>query len=376
MKNSTASKDENSLVWDLPTRLFHWMLVATIATAWLTTTTLYYETHLFSGYLLTMLLLFRLVWGVIGGTCSRFKHFAHPWSAVRQHLTALLQGESTPHRGHNPAGGWMIFLLLGTLLCLTISGLLTLGGEEQSGPLNGWISIENGAQMHQIHNGIAWFLLLLIPIHLLGVAVERWISRRNLIQAMITGSYSHIRPTTQGRKSRLGSLVSGLLLSTPAFALWFSSIEPDFTVPLYPSDWSRASGYTLWSEACSECHTLHHPSLLPARSWQKMMDQQQQHFEEDLALDIESRQQITRFLMTYSAESANSEASWKISNSIDQSSAPLQITQTPYWIEKHSALADSLWELPSVGGKIHCDGCHQDAAAGTYRDRAVALPGV
>ena len=373
MEHEDNNKSGNGIVWDLPIRLFHWMLVLTITAAWMTTSTLYYETHLSAGYLLLLLLLFRTVWGFMGGTYARFRHFAHPWPAVRQHLLELMQGRSSHTVGHNPAGGWMIFLLLGTLLLISISGLLTLGGEEQTGPLNGWVSIASGALMHQLHETLAWFLISLIPIHLAGVAIERWLSKRKLVQAMITGSYTHLR--TRSTEHGVG-WVSGILLTTPAFALWFSSAEPN-PVALYSnSAWESDPRYSHWQEEGSGCHTPHHPSLLPSRSWKRVMAQQENHFEEDLALDEEPLQQITQFLIRYSAEQAYSEAAWKIDHSIEAGHAPLRITDTRYWRNRHHEIDEQIWLLPSVGGKIHCDGCHQDAAAGSFQDQAISLPGI
>ena len=372
----TASSDKERTVWDLPTRIFHWLLPVTVTVAWLSTDAIYFETHLFSGYLLLMLLLFRLLWGFVGGTQARFRHFSYPWSAVREHLTHLQQGIPSSTIGHNPAAAWMVFLLLGVLFSITITGLLTLGAEERSGPLQGILSIESGSTLHQIHNGLAWLLIALVPLHLMGVALERWITKRKLVRAMITGNYHATSPIPVGGKI---ALISGLLLSTPALALWFALAE-DPESPLYiPADtakhWNRHSGFPLWQSECSECHTLHHPSLLPERSWRRLLQESDDHFEEDLSLDNSTQQTISQFLTSHAAEQALSEAAWKISSSIQTESAPLQITATPYWKEKHLNLAPSLWELPSVGSKIHCDGCHRDAATGQFHDRAVALPG-
>lgn len=373
MKSETKHNHTDALIWDLPLRVFHWLLPPTITTAWLTTDAIYFEAHLFSGYLLVFLVLFRLIWGFIGNPYAQFRHFAHPWSTVRNHLHHLLQREPTTAPGHNPAAGWMVFILLGVLLSIAMTGLLTLGGEERSGPLQGIISIESGAMMHQVHNGLAWFLIMLIPLHLIGIAVERQVSKRKLVRAMITGGYHAVRPIPAGSHM---ALISGLLLTSPVLALWLSLTEDELS-PIYLNrTWENHPNHLLWQSECSACHTLHHPSLLPARSWQRMMDQSEHHFEEDLALDEEDHKKITKFLTLHAAEQAHSEAAWKISNSIPYDSTPLQITSSIYWKEKHHDLSPALWELPSIGNKIHCDGCHQDAATGHFSDRAIELPGV
>ncbi len=373
MKENPQRHRTDRAIWALPTRIFHWLLVSTVMTAWITTDAIYFETHLFVGYLLLILLLFRLVWGVVGGDYAQFRHFIYPWSAVRTHLRQLRRGAAPTTAGHNPAAGWMVFLLLGLLSLIVISGLLTLGGEEQSGPLQGVVSIATGSRFHQIHHLLAWFLILLIPLHLAGVAVERWLSKRKLVRAMITGGYHANRPMPVGRKM---ALVSGLLLSTPALALWFAQIEGTQPPIYHHTVLPEHSAYPLWQSECGSCHTLHHPSLLPARSWKQIMERGEDHFGEDLALDKNDRLTILQLLTEHAAEQALSEAAWKISRSIPEHTVPTQITTTTYWQEKHDELTPGLWQLPSVGSKIHCDGCHRDAATGHFSDRAIALPGV
>ncbi len=373
MKDKTQSDSTHALIWDLPTRIFHWLLLPTIITAWLTTDAIYFEIHLLVGYLLLFLLLFRLIWGFVGSHYARFRSFSYSWRAVREHLHHLRKGAAPTSSGHNPAAGWMVFVLLSVLLLIALSGLLTLGGEEQSGPLRGVVSIETGAKLHEIHNLLAWGLILLIPLHLTGVAVERWRSKRKLVRAMFTGGYHTGRPMPVGRRM---ALVSGLLLSTPAVALWLIQIE-ETPSPVYANTRLESHhAYPLWQSECGGCHTLHHPSLLPTRSWNQLMAQTEHHFEEDLVLDTETQQAITQLLAHYAAEQAQSEAAWKISSSIPANATPLQITTTPYWREKHDHFSSSIWQLPSVGSKVHCDGCHQDAETGHFQDRAVELPGV
>lgn len=366
----------STLIWDLPTRLFHWMLAATLLLAWLTTSTLYFEIHLFAGYLLVLLLLFRALWGIVGGTYSRFSQLLYPWKAVHHHLTEVIHRKPLECNGHTPTGSWMIFLMLSLLSIIALTGLLTLGGEEQLGPMAQWISIESGAMMHELHKTVAWVIVLLIPIHIAGVIVESYLNHNNFIRAMFTGFYTARERTHDGKGGRW-SVVSILLFTTPALALWYSTSDPDPAFPLYPNGaWNRGSAHTLWQEECGSCHTPHHPSLLPERSWSTMLQQQNDHFGEDLALDEEGIQSLSQFLNLHAAEHAYSEAAWKISNSIDHNLAPVRITSTTYWREKHQQLQPAIWNLPSVNGKVECGRCHQDAESGTFHDRAVQLPGV
>jgi len=95
------------IVWDLPVRLFHWLLALSFAVAWLTQgDDRYLDVHVFAGYLMSGLLAFRLAWGVLGNRYARFRAFAFPWRDVRDYLLGILSGQAPRYLSHNPAGGW------------------------------------------------------------------------------------------------------------------------------------------------------------------------------------------------------------------------------------------------------------------------------
>ena len=129
-----------------------------------------------------------------------------------------------------------------------------------------------------------------------------------------------------------------------------------------------------WREECGSCHLAFHPSLLPARSWQQLIAQQDRHFGTDLALDEATRSALLAFATSNAAERHATEAAFKIDRSLKTKDAPLRITQTPYWIEKHSGIAASDWLLPRVKSKINCAACHRDADVGTFEDAAMRIP--
>ncbi|MFV2058537.1 MAG: cytochrome b/b6 domain-containing protein, partial [Thiohalomonadales bacterium] len=197
------------VIWDLPTRLFHWLFVAGFTIAWIThDDNRFLYLHVFSGYLFLGLLLFRLVWGVIGTHFARFVSFAHDWKSVSVYLISLLNGSSMRYIGHNPAGGWAIFLMLLLALVVSITGVLTLGGEEGHGPLAGYIHYGVGIIARDIHEVSAWALLAVVVAHLGGVIVESVLHRENLIWAMISGR----KETVAGVRSVRGHHLVGLLI--------------------------------------------------------------------------------------------------------------------------------------------------------------------
>jgi cytochrome b len=106
-------------IWDLPTRLFHWVLVVLIFAAWLSAWRNWMQVHVVCGLTLLTLLLFRLIWGFIGSDTARFSYFLKSPGAAMGHLARLLRREPDTETGHNAAGGWMVIVLL-ALLCVQV----------------------------------------------------------------------------------------------------------------------------------------------------------------------------------------------------------------------------------------------------------------
>jgi len=362
-----ASDTHQVRIWDLPTRLFHWLLVLAFSVAMLSQgDDRYLDIHVYSGYLFFGLLGFRLIWGIIGSHYVRFSHFAFDWKAVWYYLKTLPTKQRQHFLGHNPAGSWAVFIILGLGLIVSLTGLLALGGEERHGPFAGMISFALGSTFHEWHNVTAWLMFGLICIHIIAVSVESRLHQENLIKAMITGFKSV--PASVFAQSlsvqRHGLTATALILVMIVGIGWY--YKP-FIGPKLPDN-------ALWREACGECHLAYHPTLLPVRSWQRMLAEQHDHFEEDLDLDDETLLEIQTFSMENAAESELTEAAWKINHSTPPEQTPLRITKTAHWIEQHQNIADKIWQHPDVNFQGNCGACHLDAEQGTFEDAAMRLP--
>ena len=123
------------LVWDAPTRLFHWLIVALVAAAYVTQKLNWMDWHAMAGDGVLVLLLFRLAWGACGGETARFAGFLASPRATIAYLKHVSRREPDVQIGHNPAGGWMVLALLGLLLGETLTGLYALNDIAQAGPL-------------------------------------------------------------------------------------------------------------------------------------------------------------------------------------------------------------------------------------------------
>ncbi|MBU0689815.1 MAG: cytochrome b/b6 domain-containing protein [Gammaproteobacteria bacterium] len=180
-------------VWDMPVRLFHWALVAGFATAYLSAELHKMTVHVWIGYALIALLLFRLVWGFAGNQYARFKSFIFTPQETLAYVRSIRGGHAKHYYGHNPAGALMVFALLGLLLAIFVSGLVTLAVIDFEGPLlflANSVSDETAYFFRHAHDWMVNAALLLIPLHLLGVVSGSLQHKENLVRSMVTGMKS------------------------------------------------------------------------------------------------------------------------------------------------------------------------------------------
>ena len=192
------------LVWDLPTRVFHWLMVASFAGAFLTAESeRYRDVHVALGYTMLGLVAFRLVWGVAGTRYARFASFAFGPRRVLRYLGSLAKRTPEHFIGHNPAGSWAIFALLAMALATGATGYASyedIGGE--------WLK--------ELHEGVANAMLAIVAVHVAGVIASSLLHRENLARAMLNG----MKQGAPGEGiRRRHPLVAALLLAAVA-GLW------------------------------------------------------------------------------------------------------------------------------------------------------------
>lgn len=176
-------------VWDPLVRIFHWSLATCFLIAYLLEDERL-NLHVLAGSTLFGLVIFRLVWGVIGTRHSRFADFACSFREVKAHLSDLVHLRPAYHPGHTPAGSVMIILLLAGLLVLSLSGVMLYGMEDGSPRLGGLVAgmdLKTALLVEDVHDLTADLLALLVLFHVAGVLAESLLQRQNLVRSMITG---------------------------------------------------------------------------------------------------------------------------------------------------------------------------------------------
>jgi cytochrome b len=203
-------------VWDLPVRLFHWLIVAGIAVSWWSAEYRLMNVHRYSGYMMLGLLVFRIYWGLFGSPTARFAQFIRGPSAVARYLR-----EPATHAapGHNPLGGLSVVAML--LLLLTQVGLglfvTDIDGLE-SGPLSYLVSFETSRTLAERHETIFNVLLAFMALHIAAILFYLFARRTNLIAAMITGRRTGISRVAPVQLASLWRIWPGVALAL--LAVW------------------------------------------------------------------------------------------------------------------------------------------------------------
>lgn len=216
------------LVWDLPTRIFHWLLAASFAGAWLTADSeRWIDLHVLFGYTMLVLVAFRIVWGVAGTRHARFSSFAYGPRDVLAYLKSLIRFRAPHYAGHNPAGSWAIYAMLALAVVVTASGIATFNDA-------------GGHWVEELHEAAASAMLLLVFVHIAGVLAGSALHRENLVGSMLTGYKAGRQDDAIGTPRR----VVAVLLLTGLVGVWTGVVPlpgmvPDPALTSVKVDWRQ-----------------------------------------------------------------------------------------------------------------------------------------
>jgi cytochrome b len=174
---------ERVRIWDLPTRLFHWAIVLLVPALWWTHEIERLDLHILLGESMLGLVLFRLIWGVIGSSTARFAGFVRGSGTVLRYF----RGQAAAF-GHNPIGGWSVVAML-LALCVQVGLGLFVTDEDglNSGPLSHLVSYDSARILAHRHETMFYILLGLIAVHVAAILYYLIVRRDNLVRPMVTG---------------------------------------------------------------------------------------------------------------------------------------------------------------------------------------------
>ncbi|MFZ2267804.1 MAG: cytochrome b/b6 domain-containing protein [Azonexus sp.] len=207
------------LVWDLPTRLFHWLLVVAVAGAYFSGETggNWLVWHARLGFLIVGLIVFRLIWGFAGSTYARFATFVRGPGSIKAHLAGQWQG-----LGHNPLGALSVLALLGLAAVQVGSGLFAFNDDTGfSGPFHDLVGKVVGDTATWLHHKVFDLLIILVGLHLAAVVFYTRIKKDNLVLPMLTG-HKEVRQG-EGESARGGGLVAFIVAVLIAAAVTYGA---------------------------------------------------------------------------------------------------------------------------------------------------------
>jgi cytochrome b len=175
LAQTPETPDSEVLVWDVPVRVFHWLLVFSVFGAWLSAESERWRWwHETLGYTALGLMAFRFVWGWVGTRHARFADFVRSPAVVWAYVQDMVRMRAPRHVGHNPLGAWAVLALIALTTLTGISGWMIADADAP-----GWLE--------EAHEVAANALMATIAVHVVGVLFSGWLHRENLVRAMLTG---------------------------------------------------------------------------------------------------------------------------------------------------------------------------------------------
>lgn len=181
-------KQSKKRIWDVPTRLFHWLLMISVAYAWFAVEILEdMEQHFYAGYTVLVLVLFRLIWGFCGTRYAKFSSFIVKPSAIIDAARNIFDRKARAYAGHSPLGSLSVIALLGLLTAQVTTGLFS-NDEYYFGPLSEHVSSSLSSRFTEIHDLNFGILKILIFVHIAAVLYYELYKKDRLIIAMLSGN--------------------------------------------------------------------------------------------------------------------------------------------------------------------------------------------
>jgi cytochrome b len=213
-------------IWDLPVRIFHWLLVVLIAAALYTVKISGdMDMHMLIGQSILALLIFRVLWGFIGPRYARFGSFVYKPVEILRYARTLFSRKGGEYAGHNPTGSLAVFAMLALIGVQVTTGLFATDADEYvRGPLNGLVSSNTAYAITDIHYANINFLLALIGLHIVAIFFYLLFKRENLIRPMVTGEKADPGDSLKAISGSKLGLAIGILVAAVAVVLLLRSL--------------------------------------------------------------------------------------------------------------------------------------------------------
>jgi len=370
------SKIIKTYVWSFLGRANHWLLVASFFACYISS---FYENllllHVSLGYFVFAMFLNKIVWGLIGPKYAKWTDYKFALNDLKLYfITKIKDKYREIEVGHNPASSWFSFLITWIGIFSCVVGIVLYGVQEGNGILS-FLNIKYYSYMYlfeNIHIITVYILIAMITFHICGVLIEQFYHKTNIMMSMITGY-------KRAKGIDIKSKTSMVLLGTLTIFIFILFSFYTYFIPnniFIKSEFQKIDYKALHKDfqfECSDCHNLFPPHLLPKESWIKLMNEQNNHFDEDLELEKSLIESIKTFLVDNSAQNSTQEASYKFLTELKESEV-FTITKTNYWKETHKDISEEEFKSDKVESKINCVACHKDFEFGILDDVNIIYP--
>lgn len=235
-------------LWDLPVRLVHWSFAVGIVLLWWSAENHRMDLHFKVGLVMLGLVVFRLLWGLVGSSTARFSSFVKGPAAIRAYLAGQNRGTGEHVVGHNPLGALSVLALIGLLVLQIGLGLFAQDTDAvNSGPLNFLVGYDLAKQISEVHEAVFNVILAMVGLHIAAILYYRFIRHDNLLSPMISGRRVFTSAVATPRIAPLWlALVCALVAA--AIAVWVAWGLPPFATP-FP--WDRPAAAAAVPDASS-----------------------------------------------------------------------------------------------------------------------------
>ncbi len=351
--HNSANPPHKSYIFPLFNRVIHIILIISFAGAFLlaqfSSTA---HLHAIFGLVFFSAVIFRAIWGFVGTKYSRFCDFN--FRGVIAYLRSIF-GEKLHFTSHNPASSWAIICMLIICFLLGISGLMLWGANEQMGI---FAKVYLG-DMSGIHKVFAYVILAIILLHICGALIDKFYNKFDSIDSMIWGFkktqiYETIKLANPQKAFCALSFVLIVLFVAYLICPTNLILKAQFT-PRFALD----SAYSAYKNECASCHIGYAPYLLPQKSWEKMMENLENHFGDDASFD--GTQEVLGFLVRHSSQNYNNKFRVNLAR---ENSDEMAISNRAFFKTAHKNVPQSLFKSESIKSKANCNACHKDAEMG------------
>lgn len=366
-------------VWPLCTRIIHWIIASSFFLAFFTSFYHYlFRWHLAFGLIFGIVLLFRITWGFVGPNYATFKTFKLSFKELQDYFLQKIQNRWRKiYAGHNAASSWFTLIVLGLGSWIVMSGLLLQGIQEGSGLFKALNEhyFHFSPALFSIHEVLSYLLFVWAIIHIVGVLIEQFYHKTQMLFAMITG-YKKAEGS-DASVSMVRHLFAYTVIGLSSVTLYFvaHSNETFLTQSRFEKRNFQTENATFYDK-CSKCHKTYPPFMLPHDSWVRLMDGINNHFGEQITennITKEEQNTIKEYLLSQSAETSTHKVAFKTLESLGDM-RPISMSKVPYWREAHKNIEKSTFKSLPIKDASNCFVCHPDFEYGILDNTRIHIP--